>query len=184
MKLRFPFRMRREDVHLGWPGAVGVGGLAMCLTLYFSAVQPAQQRRDAARLNAIALQQRIAQAGTASSDKALSLDQQLAAFYGIFPREHDATDTLGQIAAIARRAGLVLQQAEYKAERDKTGKLIRFQMSLPLKGEYQTIRRFLSDIHAEIPSASLEQVQFERQKVGDSLLEAKVRLVLYLGKAS
>jgi Tfp pilus assembly protein PilO len=184
VKLRLPFHMRLQGVHLGLPGAVGVAGLGMCLALYFSVLQPAQQRRDAARLSAIALQQRIVQAGADSRDKARPLDEQLAAFYGIFPREHDATDTIGKIAAIARRDGLMLQQAEYKAERDKTGKLTRFQMSLPLRGEYPTIRRFLSDIHAEIPIASLEQVQFERQKVGDSMVDAKVRLVLYLGKAS
>ena len=122
--------------------------------------------------------------GPASSDKARPLDEQLAAFYRIFPSEHDATDWIGKIAAIAQRDGLALQQAEYKAERDKTGKLTRFQMSLPLKGEYQTIRRFLSDLRAEIPIVSLEQVQFERQKVGDPLVDAKVRLVIFLGKAS
>jgi len=57
-------------------------------------------------------------------------------------------------------------------------------MSLPLKGEYQAMRRFLSDLRAEIPIVSLEQVQFERQKVGDPLVDAKVRLVIFLGKSS
>ncbi|HWP11480.1 MAG TPA: type 4a pilus biogenesis protein PilO [Ramlibacter sp.] len=156
----------------------------MCLALYFSTVQPAQQRRDAARLNAQALQLRIAQAGPGSNARARPMDEQLAAFYGNFPKEHEAPDAVGKIAAIAQRDGLILQQAEYKAERDTTGKLTRFQVSLPLKGEYQTLRRFLSDLHAEIPIASLEQVQFERRKVGDSQVDAKVRLVIYLGKAS
>jgi Tfp pilus assembly protein PilO len=91
---------------------------------------------------------------------------------------------VGRIAAIAERDGLVLQQAEYKAERDKSGKLTRFQMSLPLKGEYQAIRRFLADLSAELQIVSLEQVQFERQKVGDSQVNAKVKLTIYLGKAS
>ena len=182
MKLRWPLSMRRDL--LGLPAAAGAGGLAMCLALYFSAVQPAQQRRDAARQKAIALQQRAAQARAAPGEKAMPLEQRLAAFYRNFPTEHEATDALGKIAAIARRDGLVLQQAEYKAERDKGGKLTRFQMSLPLKGEYPTIRRFLSDIHAELPTVSLEQVQFERRKVGDSQVEAQVRLVLYLGRPS
>jgi hypothetical protein len=33
-------------------------------------------------------------------------------------------------------------------------------------------------------TVSLEQVQFERQKVGDPLVDAKVRLVIHLGTAS
>jgi Tfp pilus assembly protein PilO len=184
VKLRLPFRVRREDVRLGLPGALGLGGLAMCLALFFSTVQPAQQRRDAAQLSASSLQKRIEQAHADSNDRTRTLDEQLAAFYAMFPRENDATDSVGRIAAIAERDGLVLQQAEYKAERDKSGKLTRFQMSLPLKGEYQAIRRFLADLSAELQIVSLEQVQFERQKVGDSQVNAKVKLTIYLGKAS
>lgn len=184
MNLRLPSLLRHRGPQLGWPGAIGAGGLAMCLALYFSTVQPAQQRLDTARLSASSLHERMTQAGQASKDSARPLDEQLAAYYRIFPSEHDATEWVGKIVAIAHRDGLTLQQAEYKAERDKTGKLTRFQMSLPLRGEYQTIRRFLSDLRAEIPIVSLEQVQFERQKVGDSLVDAKVRLVIFLGKAS
>jgi hypothetical protein len=35
-----------------------------------------------------------------------------------------------------------------------------------------------------MPTVSLEQVQFERQKVGDPLVDARVRLVIYLGRSS
>lgn len=183
MKLRQFFAMRREHVQLGVPGAIGVGALALCLGLYVSILQPAEQRRDAARLAATSLQKRMAQAGQDSNGRATP-GEQLAAFYRIFPGEQDATDSVGKIAAIAKRHRLVLHQAEYKAERDKTGKLTRFQMNLPLKGEYRTLRRFLSDLHAEMPTVSLEQVQFERQKVGDPLVDARVRLMIYLGRSS
>ena len=183
MKLHPTFAMRRESVKLGVPGALGVGGLVLCLGLYFSILQPAEQRRDAARLAASSVHKRISQAGP-DSNQGVSLGEQLAAFYRHFPSEQVSTDSIGTIAAIAKRRGLVLQQADYKAERDKTGKLTRYQMNLPLKGEYQTIRRFLSDVTAEMETVSLEQVQFERQKVGDPLVDAKVRLVIYLGTAS
>jgi Tfp pilus assembly protein PilO len=146
-------------------------------------VQPAQQRLDALRDSTVSLQARIAQVQT-SNDSVRPVDEQLDAFYQIFPSEHEVTDWIGKIAAIAQRDGLGLQQAEYKAERDKTGKLTRVQMNLPLRGEYQTLRRFLSDVHAEIPFVSLEQVQFERQKVGDPLLDAKLRLVIFLEKGA
>jgi Tfp pilus assembly protein PilO len=183
VKLRLPFAVRRERIRLGLPGALGAGGLALSLGLYFSILQPMEQRRDAARHTASSLQKRIAQA-SADANEEKPLGEQLAEFYRRFPSEQDATDSVGKIAAIARRDGLVLQQADYKAERDKTGKLTRFQMNLPLKGEYQTIRRFLSDVYAEMPIVALEQVQFERQKVGDPLVDAKVRLVIFLGKSS
>jgi len=184
MNLRLSVPMRRWIRLLGWPGACGAAALAACLALYFLAVQPAQQRLETARQSAGSLQERLARAGQALHDGKRPLDQQLAAFYQIFPSERDATDWIGKIAAIAERDGLSLQQAEYKVERDPTGKLIRFQMSLPLRGEYQTILRFLSDLRADIPIVSLEQVQLEREKIGDPLVDAKVRLVIFLGRTS
>ncbi|MDP1928217.1 MAG: type 4a pilus biogenesis protein PilO [Thiobacillus sp.] len=184
MKPRLHFPARRWNRLLGWPGTIGAGGLAMCLALYFSTVLPAQQRLDTAHLSALSLHDRIEQAGLALNDRARPVDEQLTAFYQIFPSERDSTEWVAKIAAIAQRDGLALQQADYKVDRDKSGKLIRFQMSLPLMGEYQTIRRFLSDLQAQIPIVSLEQVQFERQNVGSPLVNAKLRLVIFLGKSS
>jgi Tfp pilus assembly protein PilO len=181
-RLRLP--IRRWSNLLDWPGLIGLGGLVICLALYFLAVKPAQQRLDTVRLSASSLHERIARAGQALNDNAKPIDEQLVAFYQIFPNEHDVTDWIGKIAAIAKRDGLSLQQADYKVDRDKVVKLTRLQMNLPLKGEYQTLRRFLSDLRAEIPIVALEQVQFERQKIGDPLVDAKVRLVIFLGNAS
>lgn len=184
MKLRLRGPMRRWGRLLGWPGACGAGALAGCLALYLLAVHPAQQRLETARENAGSLHERLARAGRALHDGKRPMAEQLAAFYRIFPSERDVTEWIGKIAAIAERDGLPLQQADYKAERGPTGKLVRFQMNLPLRGEYQTIRRFLSDLRAEIPIVSLEQVQFERQQIGDPLVDAKVRLVIFLGRTS
>lgn len=184
MKLRLHFPVRRWNSLLGWPGMIGAGGLAMCLALYFSTVQPAQQRLDTARLSAISLHDRIAQAGQALNDSARPIDEQLATFYQIFPSDRDSTEWVAKIAAIAKRNGLVLQQVDYKTDRDEKGRLIRFQMSLPLAGEYQTIRRFLSDLQVQIPIVSIEQVQFERQNVGATLVNANLRLVIFLRRSS
>lgn len=184
MKRHLRYPMRRWGSWLGWPGAIGAGGLAMCLALYFLAVQPAQQNLERVRLSASSLHDKISRADQALNDGERPLDEQLAAFYRIFPNEQAAPDWVGKIAAIAQRDGLNLQQVEYKADPDKAGKLLRLQMSLPLSGDYQTIRRFLSNLRAEIPIVSLEQVQFERQKIGDPLVEAKVRLVIFLGRSS
>lgn len=183
MRLRPVFAIRREHIQFGLPGAIGTGVLALCLGLYISMLRPAEQRLDAARLAATSLQKRGLQAGADANGRA-PLGEQLAAFYRIFPGEQEAIDSVGKIVAIARRDGLVLEQAEYKAERDKTGKLTRFQINLPLKAEYPTLRRFLSDVHADMPTVSLDQVQFERQKVGDPQVDARVRLVIFLGRPS
>jgi len=56
---------------------------------------------------------------------------------------------------------------------------VHFQMTFPVKGNYPQIRKFLTALKVDIPSLSLQQVQFQRQKVGDAMVEANIKLVLY-----
>lgn len=168
---------------LGLPGVAGIGLWAMAAMLYFSAVLPAQQRLDEVRLDAASLQQRIARAGRLLAAGERPTSEQLAEFYRAFPDERSSPDWIGQIAATARSCGLSIDQGEYRPSRDKVGKLTQIQMTLPLRGEYHQIRQFLARTGAKVPIASLEQVQFERQKVGDSLVDAKIRFVLYLERS-
>jgi len=58
---------------------------------------------------------------------------------------------------------------------------VRFQITLPVKGEYLKIRKFLAALPTVLPIVALENVQFQRQKIADPVVEAKIRLVLYLG---
>jgi Tfp pilus assembly protein PilO len=169
---------------LGWPGVAGIGVWVMVATLYFSAVLPAQQRLEEARLNAASLQERITRASRQLAAGERPAAEQLAAFYRAFPDEHSSPDWIGTIAATAQSCGLSLDQGEYKPSRETVGKLTRLQMTLPVKGEYRQIRQFLARTGVKVPIASLEQIQFERQKVGDPLVDAKIRLVLYLEQPS
>lgn len=178
-RLKMGRRLRR----LGLPGTLGIGAWVMAASFYLSAVLPAQQRLDEVRASAASLQQG-AQAGRQLDANARPPAEQLAEFYRVFPDETSSPDWIGRIAAIARDSGLSLDQGEYKPTRDTVGQLTRLQMTLPVRGEYRQIRRFLTDTGAALPIVSLEQVQFERQKVGDPLIDARIRLVLYLGQAT
>jgi Tfp pilus assembly protein PilO len=169
---------------LGWSGLVGVCLWAMCLALFVSLVQPARARLEEMRQRTDTLQVRMERASRTLHSNTQSAEGQLAEFYRVFPSEQATADLIGQIAGIAQRHGLNLEQGEYKATPDKLGKLTRLQITLPLKGSYQQIRGCLAALGSELPIVALEQAQFERQKVGDALLEAKLRLVLFLGQMS
>lgn len=181
-RLRWAVRSWRRL--LGWPGVLAVGVLAISPAIYFSAIQPAQARLEAAHRSVVSLHERIERAATALQGSQLTPAEQLAEFYRVFPAEKSSPQWLDRIAAAAQSRGLSLDYGEYKATRDKSGKLVRYQMLLPLKGNYPQIRQFLAALPAEAPVVALESVQFERQKVADPVIEARIKLVLYLGQES
>jgi Tfp pilus assembly protein PilO len=163
---------------------VGVGLWVMAATFFFSAVLPEQKRLETVRLSADSLHERIERAGSRTTARERPAEEQLAEFYRLFPDERDTPDWIGKIAATAQGCGLSLDQGEYKPSRDTAGKLTRLQVTLPVRGEYRQIRQFLARTRVAVPIASLEQIQFERQKISDPLVDAKIRLVLYLGASS
>jgi hypothetical protein len=55
---------------------------------------------------------------------------------------------------------------------------------LPVRGTYPQIRKFVDGAMAEVSTLSLNSIQFDRQKVGDPMVDATVKLTVYLGKKS
>ena len=175
--------MRSVLLDLGWLGIAGVGILAMCMALYFSALRPAQQRLQTL-INSIS---QLGQPGVQTGvivEGGLAPEEQLAVFYSSFPQRSSMPVSLGKIYAAAASEGLALEQADYKASLAIAGKLTRYQLNLPIRGEYSRIHKFLVRVLREVPSASLERVLFERKKIDDSAVDATVTLVLHLGPES
>lgn len=168
---------------LDWPGVVAIGILAMCPAFYFSTIRPEQARLDLARESVAMLNEQFALGGKSASGKELSLEEQLAEYYRKFPAEESSPQWLEKLMGLAANNGLSLNDGEYKVTRDNVGKLVRYQMTLRVKGEFPQIRKFLTDLPSVLPVVALETVQFERQKVADAIVEAKIKLVLYLEQA-
>jgi Tfp pilus assembly protein PilO len=179
--LQNPQLARRRWLRLfGWPGMVGIGLLVMCGAMYFSAIQPARINLEEARRNAISMQEKVKLAANGLSHNQLSPAEQLAEFYRAFPDEKNLQPWLEKIFIVAQNSGVRLDKGEYKVTRDRVGRLMRFQVTLPIRSEYPQIRKFLSGLRSEIPIIALEHLEFERQKIGESLVEAKIILALYL----
>ncbi|MFZ2161166.1 MAG: hypothetical protein WAW02_03005 [Sideroxyarcus sp.] len=176
--------LRRWLHILGKPGVLAIGILVVFPPFYFSAIVPAQERLEAARLGTLSLREQILNASKPRDGVRRTPEEQLAEFYRIFPDERSSPQWLGKLVALAERNGLALHEGEYKATRDKVGRLMRLQMVLPVKGDYRQIRSFLAMLPAEIPIIALENVQFSRDSIADSRVEARIRLALFLEQES
>jgi Tfp pilus assembly protein PilO len=168
---------------LGLPGVLGLGLLVLVCGFYFSTLSSEQSHLN--ELQQQIAKARVQRAAPAEEAKGPTTpEDKLAAFYGFFPRPDDLPALLEKVFAAAKANGLQLEHGEYRVLSDNAGGLTQFQITLPVRGTYPQIRKFIDAAMADVPSLSLDSVQFDRQKVGDSTVDANVKLAVYLGKKS
>jgi hypothetical protein len=164
---------------LGPTGVIGIGVLIFCIPFYFSAVRPAERELQAQRLVAERLRARVPFQPVASEGRA----EELRRFYNLFPPLEKLPDQLELIYGLARAAKLELLQGEYRLEKPPVG-LAYYRINLPLRGSYAQIRQFIGSTLKSMPVASLEALRFERKRVGDTRIEAQIRLTVYFRPAN
>lgn len=107
-------------------------------------------------------------------------EERLAVFYDNLGERDYVEQQLKTLFAIASKNNLVLSQAEYKPAYNGSGRFHTYQILLPVKGPYPAIRQFCEQMLLAIPFASLDEMAFKRESVGNAALEAKLRFTLYL----
>jgi hypothetical protein len=109
-----------------------------------------------------------------------SANQNLALFYGALGERRYAEQQVKTLFGLAARCGLVLRQGEYKAGYDRNARLYTYQVNLPVKGSYRAIWQFAMMALRAIPFASLDEIGFKREAIGEANVEARLRLTFYL----
>ncbi|MGZ5198618.1 MAG: GspMb/PilO family protein [Telluria sp.] len=98
----------------------------------------------------------------------------------VLPRETSFPDVLGRIAGAAAKAGIPVDEANYQVVRLAQERTVRYEITLPLHLTYAQLRTFLDELHAALPAMGVENVQLQRQKVGDEALDARLKLALLM----
>lgn len=177
------WHLRSSRRYLTWPALLACLLLLASGAVYVQRVQP-----GAAEIAAISEEiDRLRRAGDApvADEKALSPAEQLDAFYAFFPANDTQSDVLDRIFAAAAKENLALPQGEYHWSKEGMGSLNRYGITLPLKGPYPGLRRFMAQVLKENPALSLDAVSFGRQTVSDIGVDAQMHFTLYLrGEAS
>jgi len=104
----------------------------------------------------------------------------LAAFYGALGVRGSAEQQVKTLFGLAAKSGLVLRQGEYKPGYDRNAKVYTYQVNLPVKGSYAAIWQFAMAALRTIPFASLDEITFHRDAIGDATVDARLKLTLYL----
>lgn len=141
-----------------------------------------------ARLQQLELAQRAASAPPAVAAPAVlaaaaplpSSAHNLALFYATLGERRYAEQQVKTLFDLAAKTGLSLEQGEYRAGYDKASHVSTYQVVLPVKGSYAAIWRFVLLALENIPFASLDEINFKRENIGETVLEARLRLTFYL----
>jgi hypothetical protein len=152
---------------------------ALAWTVYATA--QAEQEHDALKAVAVraASLPNPAPAAAPAAEAAPPPDN-LDAFYAALGPRRYAEQQVKALFALAAKNGLSLSQGEYKTGYDRHARVHTYQVNLPVKGSYGAIWQFAMGALRAIPFASLDDIGFRRDTIGDPLVEARLRLTLYL----
>jgi len=161
---------------LAWPGILGLVLLLLTAGVYWYQVQPKTTRLAQLQQNSVSLKLRIDQV-------AKSGIPETSKFYGFFTGP-SLSAWLNKLYAAAAAQQLLLEQGEYRITPSKNGKLSRYQITLPVKGNYLQIRQFVAQALNDVPIAALDEISFKREAIGATEVEARIKLTLFLSVES
>lgn len=96
-----------------------------------------------------------------------------------FPSEDQLNSELGRLIELATQQGLQVPSGDYRLIPGKDGLFDRYVLNLPVKGSYQTIRRFVTELRSEFPELAIEDITLRRENIGSAEVEAQFRFVLF-----
>ncbi|MFC5462371.1 hypothetical protein [Massilia niabensis] len=172
----------RLRIALSTANPVALGALALCIgaAAALAWLVPARELQGEARL----LARRVAALPAAPVALAppATDEHHLALFYDTLGERDHAAQQVRALFALAAKSGLVLRQGEYKAAYERNARVHTYQVTLPVKGSYGAIWQFALGALRAIPFASLDEISFKREGIGDAQVEARLRLTLYLAE--
>lgn len=165
-------RLRHE---LGSLGTAALVLLAAMAAFHMLVLRPMEARKSDLA-DRVSRQRPAAQAGPASAA------EKIGAVYDYLQKEEQTTDWLAKLHGIGAATGVQLKSASYK-EQKTDGRIVRYEMVLPVSGSYPQIRDFLKRSLAEIPVLSVDQLALKRETRNDGAIQAELRLTLHMVKS-
>lgn len=156
-------------------GAIVLGVVLSAALLWLSQARESLERQQEFIGRRAAL--RVTPAASATS---AAINEHLAAFYGRLGERRYAEQQVKVLFGLATKSGLALPRGDYSTAYDSDARIYAYQLSLPVKGSYQAVSQFALLSLRAIPFASLDNINFKRESVGDANVEARLRLTLYL----
>jgi hypothetical protein len=171
------WNIRRLAAAAGWRALVLLGLLGASLYVAVCVIAPGRAQMVQAQADH---QRRNLRAGPALPLQ--TAQGQLAVFYAAFPARDAAFDAMDKLYAAAAHQNITLERGEYRLVQGADEQLTRYEIVLPVKGPYLSVRKFVAQALADDPTLALDGIAFNRQKIDEPTVDVELRLTLFLGK--
>ena len=174
-------------------GVLGIVALAIalgCCLFYAFNIVPLQQKMadDANKLPPTNPAQILSGKTEKSQLKVMTKQttpEQIKRFYAQFPASETLPNCLRLIDNIALKQRLTLNRGDYKLTQIKSlqsnqATLARYEIVLPVTGQYVQIRQFIAQVLHELPALALSDLQLKRESAQSPSVEARLIFVLLL----
>ena len=198
----FVWFLARLAKKLGFFGLLGLVTLFACSVFYVAKLLPLNQQVKSLE-NQLAFSKNVANSSnfTAYNNQALVADskqkktqnlqatqQDIERFYALFPQGVTLPRWLNTMAQTALKQGLKLNSGDYRltaqqinqpyTNKGKNGQFSRYEIVLPVTGQYTQIRVFITDVMRQIPALALGDLQIKRQSSTSPTVDARLVFVL------
>jgi hypothetical protein len=171
--------IRQSAVSASPFGWLAVALSLFCASFLFSVLFPLQQQLALLKSDAGSLT--LPDKSLRRSTAAPASERALSDLYTFFPPQDGRVDAMEKIYAAAAKFNLNLDQGDYQLVQERDLKLARYEMVLPVRGDYVQIRKFVALALSEVPTLALDGISLTRQNITDPTVDAQLRMTLYLG---
>ncbi|EHP42905.1 hypothetical protein OR16_11653 [Cupriavidus basilensis OR16] len=171
--LTLHFELRRTFGVPGLVGALALGVAALTWTAIPTVEAQTRGMLDSARQARTAKTRYPGDAGRAPAEV-----NSLGKLPALFTTFADSGNDIAVIFSQARESHLTLGSAQYQIVTEPGAGFTHYQVVLPVKDQYGTIRRFVASVLNSVPNAALQEIHVERPAVDGNVLEARIRFDL------
>lgn len=155
-----------------------VTALLFVVAYYVLVISPALEQR------AMAIN-RYATLESHSARKPAMIEKKTAAdgiVFASLPSHRTLPQWLAAMFTTAKELDVVLDVGDYRYIRNREEPYGRYQIELPVYADYATVRRFTARLMNDMPFAVLEDIRLTRDGVDSDIVEAHLRLTLFLSE--
>ncbi|MCE4554272.1 hypothetical protein LXT13_07400 [Pelomonas sp. P8] len=109
----------------------------------------------------------------------LAADVRAERFEALLPPRADLPQRVQALLDAAQAVGLVAAKADYQAQPDTVAGVVRYRVTMPLRGQGAQVLVFVQQALAADPALALEGLQIKRESAASTDVETTVRWVLF-----